>query len=194
MPPARARADEALELCARHDHPEGRGRLLAVSAQLAARAGDHATARRQFEASLRLAREAHDQQGLAYAHLLAGHAALDRSDRADAAEHFAGVLTIARETHDQPALARGLEGVARLLAPAQPQRALSLVAAAGALRQALGFHLTPLDRARLQSWVPGAGAALGSAAELVHGDVPAEPVATALAEALEGCAWVAARA
>jgi len=130
--------------------------------------------------SIAMLREAHDQQGLAYAHLLAGHAALDWSDRVDAADHFASVVTIAHQTHDQPALARGLGRVARRLAPTQPQRALSLVAAAETPRQALGFHRTPLDRAFLQSWVPDAGARIGSAAEPVPEEASTNRVAAAL--------------
>jgi predicted ATPase/transcriptional regulator with XRE-family HTH domain len=184
---ARARVAEAMDLCARQDHPQARARALVLSARLAALAGDHSTAEMQFEVSLRLMRQLRDQQGQAWGHLLAGHAALDRGDRADAAQHLADALTIAHATHDQPALVRGLEGVARLLATSEPALALRMVASTADLRRTLSLALAPIDRRRLMGWLADARAALGYSAEQVRNDDPAPSIATVLVDALAAC-------
>jgi hypothetical protein len=189
---ARAGVAAALELRPARDHPQTRARALALSSRLAALAGEHAAARRQIEECLSLTRRLSDRQGLAHAHLLAAHAALDRSDPAEAAQHLEVVLEVARETRDQRAFARGLEGVAELLAPAAPEPALRLVGTAMAIRAALGLEPVPVEKARLDAWLEGARAALGpdpAARALRAGG--ARPVAAAVAEALEACAEAA---
>jgi tetratricopeptide (TPR) repeat protein len=178
----------ALARLGTQEHPSARIRALGLSGRLAALAGDHVLAVQEFETCLRLAEELGDQQGLGYAHLLAGHAALDRNDRVDAARHFAGVLTVGRETHDQLALVRGLEGVARLLATSEPARTLRLMDAAADLRQRLKLDMAPVERARQAEWLAGAQAALGAGAEPSVGWRRSLSVAEGLADALDACA------
>jgi hypothetical protein len=86
-------------------------------------------------------------------------------------------------------LARGLEGVARLLLPTEPQRGLCLIAAADAVRQTLGLPNASDDRVGLERWQPATHAAINYAAARVPLDVPA--TAVALADALDACATAA---
>ena len=92
----------------------------------------------------------------------------------------------AQATRDEPILARGLEGVARLLLPTERQRGLRLIGAAGALRQRLGLPIARDDRVGLESWLPESHAAIGSASGQVPLDIRA--TAVALADALDACA------
>jgi hypothetical protein len=98
------------------------------------------------------------------------------------------VLTVARETHDQLALARGLEGVAQLLATSEPARALRLIDAAAELRQRLKLDVAPVERARQAQWLAAAQAALGATAEPSVGWRRTLSVAEGLADALDACA------
>src|SRR5438067_6265593 len=61
-------------------------------------------------------------------------------------------------------LARGLEGVAHLVATAEPRRAVRLAGAAAALRVRHGLELTGQDRAGLEGWLAEARRCLGAAA------------------------------
>jgi predicted ATPase/transcriptional regulator with XRE-family HTH domain len=178
---ARVLVTEVLRACAARDHPLPRAWVLSLSGRIAARAGDHAGAERQFEAFAQAMRAAGSQQGLVFGNLYSGHAALDRGDLAGAARRFREVLTVAQATHDEPMLARGLEGVARLVLPAEPRRGCALLAAAGALREQLGLPRARDDRVGLERWLPETHAAIGSA----PGEVPS--TAIALADALKAC-------
>jgi predicted ATPase/transcriptional regulator with XRE-family HTH domain len=187
---ASALVAEVLAACEVHDHPMAQAWVLSLSGRIAAQAGDHARAQRAFEAFAQLMQASGSQQGLVWGHLYLGHAALDRGDQAEAAQHFGAVLTVAQATHHQQMLARGLEAVARLLLPTEPQHGCHLVAAAGALRQRLGLPLARHDRFGVESWLPESHAALGSAPQ-VPLDGPATTVV--LADALEACATAARR-
>jgi hypothetical protein len=187
---AGTRVQEALALCEVQDHPNARARALALSARLASLVGDNNVAKAQFDESLAVLHQVGDQQGLAYAHLLAGHAAMGGAVFAEAAVHFAAVLAIARDTHEQLALARGLEGVARLLSEAQPARALRLVGSAERLRQTLGLELAPLDKIRLDEWLARTRERVGEAAESLLAAGRRTQVAEAVFEALAACAEI----
>ena len=117
---------------------------------------------------------------------------LDCDDHASAALHLAALLTIARETHDQLACAHGLEGVAELLAAADPERAVGLVATAARLRGHLGCTPRPRESARLDGWWPAARVGVVEAAATVDAEYASLPLAEALAEAMEACASAAA--
>ena len=104
--------------------------------------------------------------------------------------HFAAVLAIARDTHEHLALARGLEGVARLLSEAQPARALRLVGTAERLRQTLDLELAPLDKIRLEEWLARTRERVGEAAESLLAAGRLTQVAQAVFEALAACAEI----
>ncbi|MBV9172794.1 MAG: helix-turn-helix domain-containing protein [Chloroflexi bacterium] len=189
---ARALVAEVLAACAVHGgHPHARAWVLSVGGRVAAQMGDYASAQRDFEESLQVMRAVGSQQGVVFGHLYLGHVALDRGDPAEAATHFREVLTVAQATRDEPMLARGLEGVARLLLPTEPQRGCGLVAAAGALRQRLGLPLARDDREGLERWLPESHSASGSP----PGQLPraVSPTALAVADALDACATAAHR-
>jgi tetratricopeptide (TPR) repeat protein len=182
---ARALAAEILAMCAMHDHPLARAWVLFLRGRIAALARDDAHAQREFEASVELMRAAGSPQGLVLGHLYLGHAALDRGDHAEAARHFKELLSVAQATHQEQMLARGLEAVARLLLGTEPQRGLSLVAAASALRQRLGLPIARDDRVGVETWLPDSHALLGSVTGPLPLDSPA--LAGALADARDAC-------
>jgi hypothetical protein len=184
---ARARVVEALDICAVRDLPTSRGRALVLSGRLAVLAGDHPAGVEQLEEGLALLRTLGDQGALAYGHLLAAHADLDRGDDVAAARHLAALLVVTRDTHESLALVRGLEGVAELLAGADPARAVSLLGTAAGQRQELGFERVPLDQARLDRWLDDARSALGDDAARVEAAGAGRPLADALADALDAC-------
>jgi DNA-binding CsgD family transcriptional regulator len=176
----------AVELGAADADPRARAGVLALEGWLAALAGDHRSAHAFEERSLALARAIGDQQSLAFVVLRAAWNALGRDDRLAAAEHLATALTIARETGDQFVLAKGLEGVADLVATPEPRRAARLLGAAATLRRSLGLALTPLERARLERRLTRvhrqAGEdAFGAARRTGHRAAPEGAIAAALA-------------
>jgi predicted ATPase/DNA-binding XRE family transcriptional regulator len=164
---ARLAVAETRHLGAADNDPRVRARLLALKGWLAALDGDARAALTLEQEGLALAHAIGDQYGLKFGHLLAARNALDRGKRQDAAKHLVTVLTIARDTSDHLVLARGLEGVAQLLAEAAPRQAVRFVGAAAALRERYGLKLTCQDRARLESWAAGARLRLGEAAHAV---------------------------
>jgi hypothetical protein len=186
---ARALIAEVLAACAVHDLPLARAWVLSLSGRIAAQAGDHANAQRAFEASSQVMRAAGYQQGLAFGHLYLGHAALDRGDRAEASQHFSEVLIVAQATHHEQMLTRGLEAVARLLLPTEPQRGRRLIAAASAVRTRLGLPLARDDRVGLENWLPESHAVIGSAIGQSPVEVPA--IGVVVADALDACATAA---
>ena len=156
--------DEALRLFAARDHPTSRGRVLAVSGRVAAMSGDHDRARNLGEESVALLDQLGDKQGQAFAHGLAAQSALDRGDRVDAADHLAAVLSLTRETHERMAIARGLEGMAELLAAATPERAARMVGTAAGVRESARISAAPIERDRLEVVIAQVESTIGSGA------------------------------
>jgi hypothetical protein len=158
-----------VDLHAVHEHAQSRGRLLALSARLAALAGDEEAANEWREENLSLADALDEPQALIYAHRLAAYSALDRSAWVAAAEHLHPILTIARESQDQAAVVRALEAIGELLTGLrQPQRALRLAGTADAMRQTLRVRTVPIEAARLDRWLKRAREAVGTEADAAH--------------------------
>jgi predicted ATPase len=154
---------EAAHLDATCSDPRLQTRILSLRAWLAMRDGDPLLARALEEHSLAVAHAVRDVRGLMSSHWIAALNALDGEQRPAAARHLLSSLTIAQQQRGQHSLARGLEGVAELVAPTQPQQAVQLVGAATALRDQHGLGLTPLDHARLAGWSAGVRLRLGEA-------------------------------
>jgi non-specific serine/threonine protein kinase len=152
---------EIEELGAADADPRVRAGVLALEAWLAALAGNQRLALACEDQSLDLARSIGDQQSLAFVVVRAVWNALGRDDRPAAARHLATALSIARETGDQFVLVKGLEGVAELVATADPRPAARLMGAAATLRRSAGLAPTPLECSRLERWRAGVTRRLG---------------------------------
>jgi hypothetical protein len=114
--------------------------------------------------ALRLAQELNDRQGLVLMLLRLARAEDARGDRARAVTLAGRALTIAREAGDRLGFARAMEQLAALAAADQPERGVSLAAAAASLRQTLGADLPPAERERLTGWQVTARRTLGETA------------------------------
>jgi non-specific serine/threonine protein kinase len=188
---AQVALDEVLARCAGQNYLPIRARALALAAVLAARAGNDALARAQLAEGLSLLERFGDRRGLATTQLLAAHVELDHGDRNRAARQLLALLATAGESRDQWAILRGLEGVAHLVAGLDAQRAVRLAGAAAAARDANALYRAPLDRARLESWLPAARRALGAeAAEQAVRVGRATPLLDALGDGRAACRWV----
>jgi tetratricopeptide (TPR) repeat protein len=184
---ARRRVAEALDICRVRNLPTSRGRALVLSGRLGVLAGDVKAGMQQIEEGLALLRNLRDQTALSFGYNLAAQADLDCGDRTSAARHLAALLEIARDTHEQLASVRGLEGVAELLADTDPERAVSLVATAAAVRRQLGCKPLPREQARLDRWLPAARAALGDSVATLEPADASLPLAAAVADARDAC-------
>jgi predicted ATPase len=184
---ARQRVAEALDICRARKLPTSRGRALVLSGRLAVLAGDARAGTQQMEEGLSVLRALGDQTSLTFGYNLAAQADLDGGDPAAAAGHLAALLAIARETHEQLACARGLEGVAELLAADNSELAVGLLANASGLRRRLGCLPLPREQARQDRWVPVARASLGDATAALEAEYASLPLATVLAAAIDAC-------
>jgi predicted ATPase len=139
----------------------GMARALNAPALAATPATEIDTVRRWLVESVALARHTGDGQGLSWS-LLALARYTDRDgDVAQAGRLCEEALRLAQQSGDRLLLARGLEGVAALVAKETPELAVRLAGAADALREALGARLLPAERARLGHWQAPARRALG---------------------------------
>ncbi|HET7038056.1 MAG TPA: BTAD domain-containing putative transcriptional regulator [Thermomicrobiaceae bacterium] len=189
---AGAAADEALELCAVRDDPSNRARALAIRSRLAALAHEDALADALLADCLQVHQRLRSPRELAHAHLLAVDTALDRCRPVEAARHLDEVLRLAAQTHDQLALARGLEGVAELLASTELEVALQLVGVASGIRGASGLALVPIEQSRLERWLAGAREVLSDErVERLRQLGRERPVHEALGRARAACAALA---
>jgi predicted ATPase/DNA-binding CsgD family transcriptional regulator len=102
-----------------------------------------------------------NRQGVVRALAALGHGAHERGNRITAHRYYAECLRVARDSGDRLGLARAFEGLASLLADAQPDCAARLVGAAEHLRQTIGAPTLAVERQRLEEWVPAARHRLG---------------------------------
>jgi predicted ATPase/DNA-binding CsgD family transcriptional regulator len=128
--------------------------------QVARQRGDLVRARALHEAGLACRREVADSWGMALALVALGQISLDEEDLAVARALFAQSLSLSRELGDRHGLARSLEGMAAVGVRGDPQRALQLVGAAAALREAGAAPLSPTERALLDHHLVPARAVL----------------------------------
>jgi adenylate cyclase len=112
--------------------------------------GDLAAARSHLEEALQLQREVGDRWAIANSLNNLGNVVRDQSDFDTARQFYVESLTINYEFGDRRAIAYVLEDMAGLEAMQhQPRRALYLVGAAQALREALGTPLSAVEQAQM---------------------------------------------
>lgn len=136
---------------------------------VARRSGDCDRAERLTEESLQLARDLDDRQLIANAVHGLACVFLDRGDANRARARFRDAMTMSEQLDAADGVAQGLEGLAGVaLLGGEPARALQLLGAAEAVRDAKGIVVHPTERAeidRLRSIATGqSGEAAASAA------------------------------
>jgi predicted ATPase/DNA-binding SARP family transcriptional activator len=140
---------------------------LAMARQGLARAlmaeGDLEASQRVAAESLQGHHELDDPSGVALSLQVLGYLALRRGEQNQAGQSFAESLSISRDLGLKPAVAAGLEAFATLaVGQGDPKRALTLAAAATALREAMAGPLDPADRRHMEEVVETARNALSA--------------------------------
>lgn len=157
-------------------------------AYLARAQGDHQLCQTSCEEALAIQLEVGDSWAVANTLHALGTVLRDQGNYAGAAVHFASGLRTCTALDDRYTLAYLLEDGGVLLAlVGQPERALRLVAAAGAQREAIGAPRSAGEQEKLDAGLAPARAALGSdeqAAAVAQGQ--AMDAAQASADALDG--------
>jgi tetratricopeptide (TPR) repeat protein len=127
--------------------------------------GDDGRALALYEESLRLRREIGDKWGIAAVLTRLGTVVHEQGDDGRATAFYEETMALCRELGDQHGLAGCLEDQAGVaVAQQQLERAVRLLAAAAALRAAIGAPLSSGERARYERNVSAARAGLGEAA------------------------------
>jgi predicted ATPase len=154
---------ESLELRRQLDDRAGVSATTCCLGLIAAEAGDLDQARALFEESLALDRALDDRDGIATNAVNLGYVALEQGDVDHARALLGEGLRAFEELSDQEGVVECLEEIARLSAErARPTAAVRLLAAAGALREAIDVPLTrPADHARIERRLAGLQEALG---------------------------------
>jgi non-specific serine/threonine protein kinase len=126
----------------------GQARAVASRARVARERGDLARALHLAEESLGLFQGGSDLTGTAQQFANVGHVRLALDDRPAAAEAFRHSLVNWRAIGNTVDVAECLEGVAAVVANAQPRRAAHLLGAAEALRETSGALVAAVDLSR----------------------------------------------
>jgi len=146
-----------------------------------------AAARAHLEEALVLRLQLGESVGTARTLAQLGRLAYAEGRVREARSLLADALRLRREVGDQIGVVESLEAIAEVGAAAgHMERPLHLLGAAAAERRRLGAPLSPLDRARLEAWLPRVTAVLG---------VERLAQATAIGEAMlidEACAFALA--
>lgn len=151
-------------------------------AQLGAAArhqGDYERAAAFYTESYSLSREVGNKGLVAYALRNLGRVALDKQDYERAIDHYGDGLRLSRDIGDRWMIEECLEGLAGVTSGLRRyEQAARLFGAAETLREALGFHRSPLDQVEHDRQVSSTRAELGEAvfgAAWVHGrELPLE--------------------
>jgi predicted ATPase/DNA-binding CsgD family transcriptional regulator len=125
--------------------------------------GDYAQGAKLNEGAAVLLRERGQKSGLPYALDPLGWATLMRGDLRQAKRLHEECLNLSKELGDKLVAANALEGLACIAASGDPERAAKLFGAAKALREAIGHHQTPRERALREPFLRSARARLGDA-------------------------------
>lgn len=145
--PAADLAAESIRVMREIDHYWGLARAQLVLASVARLRGDHADARERYADALRYLRELDARPDIARCLSGLGRVALEVGDTVTAREHLAESLRLARATGSRIGVARGLEAFAALaLRTGDRERAITLAAAAGSLRETAGLPPLPAPR------------------------------------------------
>jgi predicted ATPase len=159
-------ARELLETCAASHRPMGRDEDLAVTltvlGEVERRRGEFERAQAHLEESLAAHRRMGGQRGLGAALAAVGRLRLAQNDPCAARAVFAESIAIRRARCDRLGIAECLEGLASAaVATGQHEAAAQMLGAAGAIREALGTPLPPVDRADSARLAAAITAALG---------------------------------
>ena len=137
------------------DQQWGVARTLLGLADLARLAGDSGVAQRRYEEALAILRVLGARPEIARCLAGLGRIAIDRGDIALGRRHLAQSIELSRSTGSRIGMIRGLEAFASLaVTERQPDRAVTLAAAAAALREA--GHLPPQAAARTERYLAAA--------------------------------------
>jgi predicted ATPase/DNA-binding CsgD family transcriptional regulator len=136
--------EEALTVQRRLGDPIDVAWTISGLALVAMAAGRYEVARDRLEESIRLARENGDEWGLAKSIGLLGELALEVGDHRAARSHLQASIGVLARLGDAGSVAHRLEGFARLAAAgSEPERAVTLAAAAAAIQERLGAAAVP---------------------------------------------------
>jgi hypothetical protein len=105
-----------------------------------------------------------DEQGRIRSLAALARVAREQGNLELARQRYGESLRAARESYQLLEVARGLEGVAELQSQVNPERALRLVGAAGALRKAIGAEQYGDELRRQDAWLVPIYAARGERA------------------------------
>jgi tetratricopeptide (TPR) repeat protein len=166
---SRARARSLLEESIALDHQRGRQggaspgiHLLGI---LAYQEGKYAESRVLLEQSLAAHRELGSKLRPVYPLIHLAHAVCRLEEYPEAYALLAEALVLCREAGDKRLIVECLEGFADIASgQAQPERAARLYGAAEAIREAIAFRWSPVDREEYDRQVAGLRGALGEAA------------------------------
>jgi predicted ATPase/DNA-binding SARP family transcriptional activator len=144
---ARTHYAEGLPLLREAGNKPGVAWLLNNLGAIASSRGDHRAAHPYFEESLQMHREAGNKLGMALALDNLGMGALARGDLGAAQKFHHESLNLFRELGDKQGMVYGLEGFASFaLAQTNVESAARLLGAASALRESIGFLISPRER------------------------------------------------
>jgi DNA-binding NarL/FixJ family response regulator len=164
-PRARALFEEALEICRRLGNPTLEAFVLNHLARVAYYESGYATARAQHEESLAMRRECGDQWGIAHSLSDLADVALAQGEYQTARKSLMESLSIFQELGDRQTAVHCLEGFAAVAAAhSQPERAVRLLGAVAAVRDAMGGPGSPARRANLERILAGAHHSLSAEA------------------------------
>ncbi|HEV2127407.1 MAG TPA: tetratricopeptide repeat protein [Thermomicrobiales bacterium] len=124
--------------------------------------GDQAAASARLEESLALFRRVGDRLGVGYALHSLGRVAHAEGDNRQAAALYGEALPLRQELGDKRGIIECVEGLAAVASQARIERAVSLFAAADALRTAFNAPLRPADRSVQERELGAMRASLGA--------------------------------
>jgi predicted ATPase/transcriptional regulator with XRE-family HTH domain len=183
---ARPLFDEALRLCRAAGDHLGTAHALNNLGWLELYAGEADAARGLAEGSLAIRRALGLPQAAAVSETLLGKVALSTGEFEVANARFNASLTAHRGSGYTWGIALAVEGVAGLIASAQPEKSLRLAAAAHALRMSISRPVPPAEQPLLARWLaPADRAASAECAARAGLDGAALGETQALEEALE---------
>jgi tetratricopeptide (TPR) repeat protein len=156
-----ALGEEVLKASRERAQQWGVARSLHVLGRVATAEGDFQKATRLHQQSLGIQQELGDQQGQVRSLAALGRVAFAQGDGQLARERYLDSLQVARQSYELLEIARSLEGLAELYAAVEPERALRLAGAAGAMRKTIGAEPYAEELRRLNAWQQPVYVALG---------------------------------
>ena len=156
-----ALGEEVLKTSRERAQQWGVARSLYVLGRVAASERDFARSASLHLQSLAIQQELGDQQGQVRTLAALARVAREQGDGQLARGRYLDSLRVARESYELLEIARSLEGLAELYAAIEPERALRLAGAAGAMRKTIGAEPYAEELRRLNAWQQPVYLALG---------------------------------